>query len=531
MKNFTLIFSLFFLVGFQIVGAQNQAPIVSDFKASFTDFGTFYITFKLFDAEDDPISVQLYLENEDGDYERLSPESWEIEGGMNFTEALESSDDIYSAEYIGFDVDTNFTFNIGSKIKIVAEDDQPFDIQSLVDQVDSTRLREDLEFVEGVRHRTAGLLHLTQVKSWINTSFVSLGLDTSLFEFEFEGYDAQNIIGERSGYINQDTTYILDGHFDTVDESPGADDNGSAVVGLIEAARILSPYYFKHNIKFVGFDLEEPGLIGSYRYVNEGGLEEDEFVDAVFNFEMIGYYDDTPNSQTLPFGFDLLFPDATAEVVANDNRGDFITNVGSATSIPLMEYYDSIAGVYVPELSVVSLNVPGNGAATQDLRRSDHAMFWDAGIKALMLTDGANFRNPYYHSPNDTVGTLNFTFMSNVVKATIASLAGLAEIRNATDAITIIDIEGGINEAGNFAYEVDVVQDQSGNFMTIKLDRPSESNVTIEMFDISGKKIINRQFESGLDNFEMDLSTIHSGMILVCLKIGRDQYCEKLIIK
>jgi len=58
-----------------------------------------------------------------------------------------------------------------------------------------------------------------------------------------------------------------------------------------------------------------------------------------------------------------------------------------------------------------------------DLRRSDHTPFWLADIPALMITDGANFRNPNYHSERDVLDSLNFTFMSQVVQASVATIA------------------------------------------------------------------------------------------------------------
>jgi hypothetical protein len=48
---------------------------------------------------------------------------------------------------------------------------------------------------------------------------------------------------------------------------------------------------------------------------------------------------------------------------------------------------------------------------------SDHASFWDAGLPALMITDTAFFRNTNYHLPSDTIDTLDFTFMAELVKS------------------------------------------------------------------------------------------------------------------
>ena len=52
-----------------------------------------------------------------------------------------------------------------------------------------------------------------------------------------------------------------------------------------------------------------------------------------------------------------------------------------------------------------------------ETRLSDHASFWDAGLSALMVTDTAFFRNPNYHLPSDTIDTLDFTFMAELVKS------------------------------------------------------------------------------------------------------------------
>ena len=152
-----------------------------------------------------------------------------------------------------------------------------------------------------------------------------------------------------------------------------------------------------------------------------------EEVQGVFNFEMIGYYSEEPNSQTLPFGFSQLFPEAAQEVESQEFRGNFLTNVGNTASADLIERLEVGAENYVPELRVISLAVPGNGGIVPDLRRSDHASFWDQGYPALMLTDGANFRNNNYHQPSDTAGTLNFTFMRQVTQATLAALVEAAQ--------------------------------------------------------------------------------------------------------
>jgi Peptidase family M28 len=68
-------------------------------------------------------------------------------------------------------------------------------------------------------------------------------------------------------------------------------------------------------------------------------------------------------------------------------------------------------------LAVESLFLPFDGRILPETRLSDHASFWDAGLPALMVTDTAFFRNPNYHLPSDTLDTLDFTFMAQLVKS------------------------------------------------------------------------------------------------------------------
>jgi Zn-dependent M28 family amino/carboxypeptidase len=77
-------------------------------------------------------------------------------------------------------------------------------------------------------------------------------------------------------------------------------------------------------------------------------------------------------------------------------------------------------------MPIVPLVVPGNGELLPDTRRSDHTSFWEHGLPAVMLTDTANFRNPHYHRPTDTIDTLNLDFMAAVADGVVAAIMELA---------------------------------------------------------------------------------------------------------
>lgn len=423
MKHLPVIFCISLLTA--PVFAQNQPPVIQNLSAAVNwATNTLTIQYDALDAEGDALDVSLQISNNGG--KTYMPGSVApATGDLGFPVAPGAARSISCDVSLLANTPGTFT------VRLVADDRKPFDLQALVNEVDSLRLRDDLRFVEGIRHRTAGKVHLTAVADSLRNLFTAAGLFAEEQTFNYTGgYTGRNILGTLPGTSVSEKVVVADAHYDSVSNAPGADDNGSGTVGVMELARLLSRYPAKKSLRFIGFDLEEAGLIGSIRYVSTG-IPANESIEGVFNFEMIGYYSEQPNSQQLPTGFNLLFP-AAYNAVANDGfKGNFITNVGNTTSKSLIELYANAAAQYVPGLKVVSVEVPGNGQIAPDLRRSDHTPFWEAGRQALMLTDGANFRNTCYHAACDTAeDKLNFQFMSQVVKATLAAMAQLAEIQH-----------------------------------------------------------------------------------------------------
>src|SRR5690606_13275738 len=144
----------------------------------------------------------------------------------------------------------------------------------------------------------------------------------------------RNLIGRFAGYAEETTTYVLDAHYDTVPNTPGADDNGSGVVGMLEAMHILSPLPSRRTLEFIAFDNEEDLLTGSTTYVQQG-IPAYVQIAGVINFEMIGYYSDQPNSQDVPTGFNQLFPDYYNALAADQFRGNFLAGATNVQSNPL----------------------------------------------------------------------------------------------------------------------------------------------------------------------------------------------------
>jgi len=256
----------------------------------------------------------------------------------------------------------------------------------------------------------------SQKISYISSELEKYGYNVTSEEFEaaFLGGDNQikgiNLFAEKKGAARPGRIIELGAHYDTRN-GPGADDNCSGVAGVLEIARTLADVQTEKTIRFCFFDLEEWGLFGSRFHVSQIIKSKDDF-DGIFVFEMIGYATNAPNTQTTPLRIPVIFDPPKV--------GNFIVVAGNFKSAGLGRMYESSIDKYVDNLEYFSANVIGG--LIGDAARSDHQPYWQNGMKGIMITDTANFRNPNYHQKTDTIETLNFDFMTKVVKATAATL-------------------------------------------------------------------------------------------------------------
>jgi len=205
---------------------------------------------------------------------------------------------------------------------------------------------------------------------------------------------------------------IVGAHYDTISRSPGADDNGSGVAGLLEIARLMAGEGLP-NLRFVAFCPEEPPAFGTKRmgsYVYARGLKRKrKKIKGMICLEMIGYFDDRPGSQSYPLPFmNCIYPD----------KGNFIALVGNMRSRRWTHVVKQAfaAGSDVP---VESLNSPSIVAG---IDYSDHWSFNRFGYSAVMVTDTAFYRSPHYHRYTDTPDTLDYGKMAGVVEGICSAL-------------------------------------------------------------------------------------------------------------
>jgi Zn-dependent M28 family amino/carboxypeptidase len=222
--------------------------------------------------------------------------------------------------------------------------------------------------------------------------------------FHVQGTEFQNLILNLPGRSSK-PPILIGAHYDAVPGSAGADDNATGVAVLLELARCFASTPARHPVRLVAFDLEETSYdrAGSTHYANS--LRQDlqqEPLRLMLSLEMLGYCDQTPGSQRYPTGLQRFYP----------KQGNFIALIGNLKTIPdlvRLSHYLRSCGAPCEWLPA------GNrGLIVPETRRSDHAVFWDQGYRALMVTDTSFLRNPHYHKPSDRLETLDLNFLTTV---------------------------------------------------------------------------------------------------------------------
>jgi hypothetical protein len=296
-------------------------------------------------------------------------------------------------------------------------------ISVMVDSVDPSRYEMDLNALAVVRNYGS--------QAWLDAQTRCADtLEALGFDVELQSYGSGvNVIGTKPGL--SESQLVLSAHYDAVPNCEGADDNASGVAGALEAARVLSTNDYEHTLVVACWDEEEVGLVGAAAYAQEA-REDDVDIIGMYSLEMIGYISDEPNSQQLPVGIDLLFPEQTAMLEANEFRGDFIAIVSDTRSRALNDAFERYADeVGLPWLELEVPDVILTTPLAADLQRSDHAAFWFSSYPGVMLTDSANFRNQNYHCIGgpDTTDRLDTNFSVGVIKAAVGAVATVLDVR------------------------------------------------------------------------------------------------------
>ncbi len=225
----------------------------------------------------------------------------------------------------------------------------------------------------------------------IATQFVLEKFQEFGYQARYQDYSStgRNVLGWKTGTKFPDKKYIICAHYDdmpTATIAPGADDNASGVVAVLEAARLLAGFDSEYTIEFAIWDEEEIGLVGSAAYADSAAINGEQIL-GVLNYDMIAW----------------------------DSNNDFVLTLGTNTlSQALTNEYQEVMSIYTPEFTWNYTNIEA----------SDHASFWYQNYPAILaIEEYPGDFNAYYHTPEDKFSNLNIIYFTRMVQAAVAGLA------------------------------------------------------------------------------------------------------------
>jgi hypothetical protein len=271
----------------------------------------------------------------------------------------------------------------------------------------SARLKTHVATVAKERH-IGKYDELEKAARYIERTLEGYGYKTVPQEYTVSGKKVRNIEVTIEPAKPDAETIVVGAHYDSAEDTPGANDNASGTASLLELARLLPDLKGKagKRIRIVFFVNEEPPYfatadMGSARYARML-KERGERVRAMFSLETMGFYSDTPGSQKYPMPLNALFP----------NTADFVSFVGMLGSRELV--HDAMRSFRAhTQFPTVGGVAPG---FIKGIAWSDHRSFDREGFQALMITDTALFRYPHYHEPTDTPEKIDNDRLARVTK-------------------------------------------------------------------------------------------------------------------
>jgi Zn-dependent M28 family amino/carboxypeptidase len=258
---------------------------------------------------------------------------------------------------------------------------------------------------------------LEEAARYVERAFSESGYRPGAQSYSVEGAPVRNIEAALPGASSE--VLLVGAHYDTAPGTPGANDNASGVAALLELANSLRGERFEREIRFVAFVNEEPpyfqsDAMGSRVYARRC-RERGERLAGMLSLETIGYYTDAPGSQRYPFPFNLYYP-------KTGNFLGFVGNLHSRALVSRLSRRFREASGFPTESAAVPEWFPG-----VDL--SDHWSFWQEGYRAVLITDTAMFRYPYYHTPHDLPDKVDYEKLARVVRGLRDAVAELGRAR------------------------------------------------------------------------------------------------------
>lgn len=261
---------------------------------------------------------------------------------------------------------------------------------SILEEITEEVIKEYILALQNFGPRVTGSKACNDAGNYILQEFQKY-VPARKIQWEYSSYRDYNIEGEIKG---DEQIFIVCAHYDSVPNSPGADDDASGVAAVLAAARVLSNYNFEHTIRFVTFSGEEQGLLGSHEYARLA-RERNESIDGVLNADMIGYAKSENGRKRV--------------IIQETDSSMWITNL----SINISMEYEDIIGLEIYR--------------ERSQPYSDHHSFIRYGYNATFFFE-YEF-NDYYHSSEDTIDKIDLNYATRVARLIVGTMVEMAKLK------------------------------------------------------------------------------------------------------
>jgi hypothetical protein len=215
---------------------------------------------------------------------------------------------------------------------------------------------------------------------------------------------------------------VVGAHYDVCGDTPGADDNASGVAAILELARLLAALKppLKHRVDLVAYCLEEPPFfrtphMGSAIHARSLAKKKVK-VRVMISLDMIGCF--SINASPLRPIASFIKP---GSVIPGQTTAILSKREEEKITRDIQKYMNGI----MKAVTAVALNPP---ADTPTIDWSDHRNYWKEGYPAVLISNAFIAHNPNYHQPQDTIDTLDFNKMAEIVKGVYAYLDGSSSL-------------------------------------------------------------------------------------------------------
>ena len=306
----------------------------------------------------------------------------------------------------------------GNKIEKenINEESISLKIKEIINKINKTLIKNFLEELISIGPRMTGTYGCENAGEYIYNKFLEFSLDAEKHKWKGFGniwhpgyYQSENIIGTLEGKNKKETeTIVFNAHYDTVEDTVGANDDGSGVIGVLAAAYVLSQYNFNRTIKFVTFSGEEIGLLGSTNYVRDIYKNNEEIL-VEFNADMIGLAKTKDEGRKIR----LSYSEDTNWII------DEMEKINKSTD----KFHLQISAMY-----------PYDRYA--DRGGSDYYEFIKHGYESISVWEST--WDPKMHTPDDNITNVNISYLVNTTRIIASTIAKIADQTDIPPRIKII---------------------------------------------------------------------------------------------